>query len=353
VVRDRIGEAIRKELKGVLPIAGLLFAPLALAQQNLGHKVLGAVGLEAGVQAPAGIYLSDRALFYSASLLRDRDGGEIPVGLDLNAFGNGLGVAAIFELGGLFLTASFALPVAHIQLNTRVPEASIDRFGLGDMYVQPLKLGWRGTHFDLVGGYSLYVPTGRFEPDLSGGVGRGHWTHEFSLGGALYADEARTWRLSALASYDLNLRKRKIDITRGDTVQVQGGLGLTLRRFIDVGVAGYVLWQVSDDSGTELPPQLAGARNQAFGLGPELGVLIPPLRLRVTARYAHDFGVRSRPEGQVFVLGLTYVEPCPSSVPFRRATERLQPHGLASSFSEALGALISHGLRGRPLPPRG
>jgi hypothetical protein len=160
------------------------------------------------------------------------------------------------------------------------------------------------TQMDIVSGYAFYAPTGLFTPRGNGGIGLGQWTHEFSLGSAVYFDHAKTWHISGLASYDLNQRKRGIDITRGDIIQIEGGAGKTLRS-IDVGLATYALWQVRDDRGADLPEPLRGARDRAFGLGPEIDITLAPIRSRITVRYCHDVVVKARPLGQVLVVGLT------------------------------------------------
>ena len=120
----------------------------------------------------------------------------------------------------------------------------------------------------------------------------------------MYFDRAKTWHISGLASYDLNQRKRGIDLTRGDTIQFQGGAGKTLG-IVDVGLAGYALWQVRDDRGNDLPEPLRGARDRAFGLGPEIDITLAPIRSRITLRYCRDVAVNARPLGQVLVIGLT------------------------------------------------
>ncbi|MGH7554645.1 MAG: transporter, partial [Longimicrobiales bacterium] len=102
------------------------------------------------------------------------------------------------------------------------PQIGIDASGLGDLFVQPVKLGGRFDRVDIVGSYAFYAPTGHFEAERLS-IGRGYWTHEFSAGGAVYLDRERTRRFSVLASYDINQRKRDIDIARGNTFQIQGG----------------------------------------------------------------------------------------------------------------------------------
>jgi hypothetical protein len=284
----------------------VLLCALPAGAQELGNKVLGALGLLAGSQPGSGLYVADRFLYYRANDLVDRNGHRIPVGLDLDAVANAVGVQLTLKLpwGSAYMNASLAVPAARVSLQTERPEASVDRSGFGDLYVQPLRLGWKRSQIDIVAGYSVYIPTGRFTPRSTDGVGRGYWTHQFSLGSAVYFDRAKTCHLSGLASYDLNQRRRGIDVTRGDTVQIQGGAGKTVG-IIDVGLAGYALWQVRDDRGNDLPEALRGARDRAFGLGPEIDITLAPLRGRITLRYCHDVAVNARPLGQVMVVGLT------------------------------------------------
>jgi hypothetical protein len=285
----------------------LLFGAAPSGAQDLGHKLVGTLGLGAGSQPESGLYLADRFLLYHANEVFDRNGRRIPVNVDLDAIANGFGIGGTLELPWLstYVNASIGVPVARVSLQTDRAEVGVDKFGLGDLYVQPLKLGWKLSQLDVVTGYAFYAPTGHFAPGRNDGVGSGQWTHEFSLGGTAYFDRDKTWRLSALTSYNLNLRKRDIDITRGDTVQIQGGASKTLFGILEVGLAGYALWQVKDDRGGDVPPVLRGARDRAYGLGPEIGVTIAPLRSRLTVRYERDIEVRSRPRGEILVIGLT------------------------------------------------
>ena len=148
------------------------------------------------------------------------------------------------------------------------------------------------------------------------GVSAGHVTHEFSAGGSIFADKNRSNFVTALASYDLNLRKRGVDITRGDTLQIQGGVGVSrLNGLVEAGVAGYALWQVRDDRGADLPTVLRGARDRVYGLGPEIAVAIPAIRSQIRTRYEWDLGVRSRPQGNVFSVGLNVLVQRPKQTP--------------------------------------
>jgi hypothetical protein len=292
-----------------------LLVSLTAHAQDLGHKLPGLIGLDAARIQEPGLYLVDRVVDYSADELRDRTGREIPTeDLALRGLTNAVGVAYVTRLSqqkplSLMLTA--AAPIAHLTLNIHDrPEASFDRFGLTDFYIQPLQLGWRGQQFDAIGSYALYLPSGR--SPLAGGQGlsSGQITHQFSAGGSLFADKSRKVFVTGLGSYDINLRKRGIDITRGNTFQIQGGVGVSrIRQLLEIGVAAYALWQVSDDRGADLPPLLTGARDRVFGAGPEVAVTLKSIRSQLRARYEWDMGVRSRPQGNILVVGFNYRVP--------------------------------------------
>lgn len=279
--------------------------------QDLGHKLPGLVGLDASTIPLPGLYLVNRVASYSADEIRDRRGNVVPIGdLRFRALANAFGVSYTFPLfkNDLLLTVTVAAPVARLRVNVQDrSEASIDRFGLTDFYIQPARLGWRKSRFDLVGSYGLYLPSGI--SILAGGKGlsSGQVTHQFSAGGSIYADKERTIFVTALSSYDLNLRKRNIDITRGDTLQVQGGAGVSrFDRVLEAGLAGYWLRQVRSDRGADIPPLLRGLRDRVYGLGPEAAVNVKAIRSQIRIRYEWDIGARSRPQGNIFVVGFAF-----------------------------------------------
>ena len=288
----------------------LLLAADGLDAQDLGHKLPGLIGLEAGKVPPPGLYLIDRVVSYEADELRDRNGMLIPVA-DLQLLGrsNVVGLSYTIQLPRrtTSFTTTAAAPLARLRLNIHDrPEASFDRFGLADIYIQPALLGWRFERVDLVASYGLYLPTGT--SPLAGGKGlsTGHITHQFSAGGSISADKNKTFFVTALASYDVNLRKRRIDITRGDTLTIQGGAGTNLfNRVVEVGLAFNSLRQVHDDRGADLPVGLRGTRDRVYGFGPEGAVMIKAIQSQLRIRYEWDMGVRSRPKGHVFVVGLS------------------------------------------------
>jgi hypothetical protein len=284
----------------------LVIARVAAAQ-DFGHKVNGTLGLHAGDRAEPGIGVGAQVVDYRANQFKDRNGDTIPVSGELSALAVLIGGEAAVKFGGTCVSVAAAVPVAHVTLSIDRPETNVDLFGLGDVYVQPIQLGWRWQHLDLITGYAFYVPTGATEPGGRGGTGQGQWSHQFDLGGTVFFDATGRIRLSALLSYNLYQRKRSIDFTRGDSIQMQGGAGMKVFGPVEVGIAGFALWQIRDDRGSDVPPLIRGARDRVFGLGPEVDVVIAPANVALSLRYEHDFAVQSHPEGHIFVFAVTWL----------------------------------------------
>lgn len=282
----------------------MAFSPPTSAEGDFGHKILGTVGLDAGSQSDSGVYLGNRFIYFAADKLMNRQGQPVPVaGLDMQAFANVFGVAGTLKLeAGPYLSAAFAVPVASVHLKAEQPAINIDRQGLADLFIEPLMLGWRLPRLDITSAYSIYAPTGQLNRR---GYAQPQWSQQVSAGSTIFFDDERNLRLSALTSYNIYHRKLNIDVTRGDTVQIQGGLGGRFFQLLDVGVVGYALWQVAADTGSALPLALSGQRERVFGLGPELGITIPQLKARLSARYEWELGAQSRLEGQILVVSLS------------------------------------------------
>ncbi|AKF03593.1 SphA family protein [Sandaracinus amylolyticus] len=294
--------------RALLVVATLLTSAPAAAQ-DLGHRLIGTQGLHAGRLREPGLYVADQLGYYHADTLRDREGAVVPIeDLRVDALANALGLSLVVELPDelTHVAITAAVPLARASLSADVPEASLDNAGLGDVYVQPLSLGWRLPHVDVVTGYALYLPTGLFRLG-EGGISSGHITHELSLGTTIFADDERRYFASAMASYDLHQTKNAIDIRRGDTLTIQGGIGATLFELVDVGVVGAALWQTRDDEGADVPLVLQGARDRVLALGGEISVALPSIPGRIGARYVHELDVRSRTEGQVLAFQLALV----------------------------------------------
>jgi hypothetical protein len=298
----------------------------AMAQYN-GHNLRGDFGMFSGSQPGPGFYAGVLGLNYSVDSLRNRNGDDLASGgnRDVDAIapsdGN-LDVDAIVPyfwwvsdkkvFGGnysVFVSPSWTdnsleAPAFGVSSNTDV--------GFGDLYVQPINLGWHTPKADFMAGLGVYAPTGRYSDGASDNTGLGMWSYEIYGGTTIYLDQDRTWSFAALAFYETHSSKEDSDVKVGDLLTIEGGLG---KSWADgaaaFGLSYFAQWKLSEDDlggGISNPN-----KHKIFGAGPEL---VLPIASKtkfygtLNIRYLWDFSVESNTAGNTFILMATF--PIPS-----------------------------------------
>jgi hypothetical protein len=206
--------------------------------------------------------------------------------------------------------ASRALP--SLQRSGEVTKGSI-----GDIYVEPVNLGWHLRQLDAVVSSGFFAPSGPYRSDVVVNIGYGHWTGVFGLGGIAYADAARTWSLSIYAHYLLYGSQIGRSYTLGDVVPLEWGAGksfnLNNRTFkqLTVGAVGYTQWQVTGNQ-IDLTPttkvasavidKLENTRSHVYSAGPSLSLLTSYGLFSL--RYYEEFDAHATPSGSQLMLSL-------------------------------------------------
>jgi len=317
-------------MKRALAALVLVLVATAGHTQLNGHNLRGDYGLMAGSQPPPGIWVGLIYPNIDVDTLRDRDGNELPGNLDLDyhAIAPYLWwVSKTKVLGGnysIFVAPSWAnssleAPVLGVDSTTGV--------GFGDLYVQPIVLGWHKERADYLVGLGFNAPTGRYEVDGEDNTGLGMWTYEAFGGATFYLNQDKTWNLAAVAFYATHSSKDGSSQKVGDLVTVEGGLGRTFKQgSINTGLVYFGQWKVSADdlglsitSPSDSPIDLHNlGRHQILGAGPEVTLPLATKKTyygSVTLRYYWDFGVESNAESQTLLFNLTM------PVPFQSLTE--------------------------------
>ncbi|GAB1409383.1 hypothetical protein MASR1M90_05370 [Desulfovibrionales bacterium] len=268
-----------------------------------GHYVNGAEGIKAASLPPEGLYYRLYNVFYTADDLRDKNGHKADVDFDVNVFAmvHRLVYSSGIKVLGADLVADICVPLVYTDISMNAGGARIfddNKFGLGDILVEPILLGWHGPQYDAALGAGVYLPTGEFDADKPASPGKGFWTGLLSAGATLYFDEARTWSASVLARYEIHSEQDDTDITYGNDFHFEWGLGKTIAQIWDVGLAGYCRWQVTDDSG----PGTTNDREQAYAIGPEVSVFVPDWAVGISLRSLWEFENKVNSQGNVTTL---------------------------------------------------
>lgn len=182
-------------------------------------------------------------------------------------------------------------------------------FGMADIYVQPVNLGWHLEQADFLASYGFYIPTGNYEAGAQDNNGMGMWTHEFGAGTTLYFDDEKRWHFAATGYFELNGTKKDSDIDVGNTLTLEGGLGRSFfEGALSVGVAYYANWKLSKDQiglNTDIPnlPEeiTLEDKHRVYAVGPDVTVPIAVkgrLISLITARYQWELDARNTLEGE-------------------------------------------------------
>ncbi len=293
-----------------------------LSAQMQGHTGKGGWGLQSGTQIPQGFLIAPVYVNYGASKLMDKDGEEIPniTGEERNLSVNALALfgwwVSPYEIFGANYGAMTTLQFSGNSVEFASKEFESD-FGFGDLYLQPVNLGWHFKRLDVTASYGVYFPTGRYDAAADDNTGMGMWTHELGAGATVYYSEKRQWHLSSLAYFEMHSKKKDTDVEVGDILTLQGGLGRSFYEgALQFGVAYYAQWKVSADRigldseiGDLLDERLRDSKHRVYGLGPEVTIPIAKddkLYALVTARYQWEFGARSNLQGNMFNLFLQF-----------------------------------------------
>ncbi len=286
----------------------LTWGGLVHAQQETSHYPPGAEGLKGSSLPPPGTYLKWYNIYYTSDTLTDRHGDKLPVDLDLDVFATV--PRLIWMTEHKFLSADYGMDIAvpFLNVDLEVGAAGVDesKFGLGDILVEPIVLGWHFDFIDVVAAAGFWAPTGDFSTAEATHLGKGFWTGMFTLGATYFFDCEKTWHLSVLGRYETNSRKHDVDVRPGDDFHIEWGLGKTICKGLDVGLTAYTHWQITDDRGSAVTYD-SDVHDRFYSLGPEILYFCEPAKMFFSLRYQREFGARDRTEGHNTVLSIVKI----------------------------------------------
>jgi len=309
----------RQIIKKVFPVMIFMVCFVSHAQLKGGH-ILGAMGLQSGTQTPENtlsVYIP--GYFYSASSLRNANGDKSIANPDLTMSITGVGGSYVsdFKILGANYGATVLLAFAAntIQGNSTDVHNSL---AFTDSYIQPIQLGWHNKRADFVFSYQMYLPTGKFTAGASDNSGLGMFMNEFSAGTTLFFNDKKTIHFSALASYEINGKKKDTDIKTGDILSVEGGLGKTFyvmdgtnpmpKSIINAGLIYYLQYKMTSD---KIPVPVIGVveghKDRVGGIGAEINYFHIGCSTSAGIRWIAEVEAINRFQGNTFFLTLAHV----------------------------------------------
>lgn len=280
----------------------------------------GSEGIKSGTLPPPGFYYKIYNAYVTSDKLLGPNGDKLSVDFEIKWFVNVHRFIWIYkhiDFLGADLGADIIIPIWHRDTKVEAFGADDRQWALGDIVIEPIDLAWHGEQYDLGTGVAVFLPTGEHTDWAD--PGEDMYTTLFTLGATYHIDKEKTWSFALLARYEIHGRKRDgnkaladiglpdDDVKPGDDFHFEWGLGKTLARVWDVGLAGYCQWQLDEDKGRNAPVD----KDRAYGIGPEVSMFYPPGKIQLSFRSLWEFGVvgrsTGRPEGNRMFLVITKI----------------------------------------------
>ena len=196
-------------------------------------------------------------------------------------------------------------------MHTIVPlvEQSVDmggsasKFGVGDIDVDPIVLGWHGESWHAVAALDTIFPTGHYDQnDPRVSIGTHYVTIQPLL--ALTFFPVRTWETSAKLMFDANTTNGATNYHSGDEFHLDYVAGKHIGPW-SLGVSGYFVEQLANDTinGQVVAANPGfwdtGRKGQVFAAGPSVAYSTKH-HIELVVQYQHEMVVRNRFGGDKF-----------------------------------------------------
>jgi hypothetical protein len=270
---------------------------IALPPVNLGGS-----SFMDGVGGP-GLLVREALGAFDAPRFTDASGATVPGRTTLSAFASTTLVAYMppFKVLGGNWGVEVLVPIVHAHLTT--PSGSASTTGIGDVTFSALV--WQAPPLLLAGrqffqrlDLDVVAPTGEYVTSAHITAGSNLWSvNPYYAFTWLATDHIETsWRLHYLWNSTNNAPGpgyEAASVQPGQAVHVNGAASIAVVPEFRVGVAGYLLRQLTNSQANARP--VPGSQEQVAGLGP--GVLAQVGALQFVANVYAEFAVENRPRG--------------------------------------------------------
>ncbi|MBS0577794.1 MAG: transporter [Proteobacteria bacterium] len=268
--------------------------------QNRGVYPLGLSAVNSGVSAAPGFTYNNSFLFYARDEEKGGSGevvstGEQAVLLDMNTllWADGRTMPA---LGDARFSSAVTVPIANNSLSSSTQGAISGGGGVGDLYLQPVILGWQRTRADIRAILGVLAPTGRYAAGAKDNVGNGYWTPVIASGQTFYLSADRATTLSLFEMYEFHTTQTGTQIRPGETFNLDYSL---MRAFaahgqsrLQAGLVGYGAWQTTAKTGPGIAPAQQAQRYRVNAVGAGVNWVLPAQRATLSLKYFDEFSNR-------------------------------------------------------------
>lgn len=286
----------------VLLSPGALLGTASATEGGGGAYPNGAEDFMTGALPPPGTYFKNYLTYYTASDFKDGNGNDLIPDFDLKVTADVLRFIHVTNckiLGANWAVHAF-IPLTYQDVKSGGD--SDDRFGLGDIIVNPIILGWHTKNFHVTAGLDIYIPVGTYDEDRLANLGRNYWTFEPVLAMTYLNDSG--FEVSAKLMYDFNTENDDTNYESGQEFHTDLTIGYHINKSWAVGIGGYYYDQTTDDEQDGVKVGSDGFEGRVFSIGPVAQYSYR--NMSFTLKWQSEFEARNKPEGDKFWFNLVY-----------------------------------------------
>lgn len=251
----------------------LVAGPVGAVETGLSIYPKGLTDFMSGVLPPQpGVYLSSIYYHFNGSADAAVRNGVTEFGVNRGTdagFLRGTYVSdtdylgARYAMGGAIAVAGASLSASLVGPKA-APTVNAGYSGMADSIFTPVLLGWDDDKWYWNTSFSIYVPTGGYEP---GQLNIGRNVVGFMPAAALtWFDPVGGWDISGALTFVSMTRNDATDYQSGDLLHFDWAVGNHVTPNWEIGLAANLVQQFTGDSGTGA--KLGAFKAQSFGLGP-------------------------------------------------------------------------------------
>jgi hypothetical protein len=296
----------KKRLRILAVTAALMMAlafggPAGATESGGGAYPNGAEDFMTGALPPPGTYFLDYLTWYRATEFKDGEGNKLLPEFSVDAVVNVFRLVHVTpcEILGANWGMHAFFPIVY--LDVEFPGAGDNRWGVGDVIIDPFILGWHSKNFHVTAGLDIYVPTGTYDKKHLANPGRNYWTFEPVVAATFRSDSG--FEISGKFMYDFNLKNSDTNYRSGQEFHFDYIVGYHLGNWA-LGAGGYVYRQTTDDEVDGVSVEPDGFQGRVYSIGPVLSYSFR--NMSFTLKWQSEFKAENRPEGDKFWFKFLY-----------------------------------------------
>ncbi len=297
--------------KGVSILFNIIILLLSIAQtvsaSGKGYNP-GIEGVLAASVPPPGKHWRIYNVMYDADTLIDEDGDEMNIDFELGVFAQAHRFVWITQkkILGADYGASMIIPVIATSFEIGAMGLKDSKVGLGDLFIEPLVLGWHAQGYDVGLGFGINLPTAEFDQTEPASPGNGYWSTILTFGGTVFFDDKKSLSASILTRTLFYGEQDETDFEPGAEFIFDFGFGkeipVSKGLLVRPGLCGYGLLQITEDDG----PNITDDKGSVYAMGAEVNFFwLPPSLFQANIRSLIEFGAKDETEGYKTVLTIT------------------------------------------------